>query len=393
MSALANTYTEPPLVISTGKFGSPLRWLPTEHQAVATRTPTPSQDMTSIGTETLFGTGLRKVEGETAVLLPTPQLSDKISWPAPLPSSSSVRVPTANLPEADPWINPFADLKSEETWPTTQDEARGLSRMQTTEPHLPQEPQGISAGVGVRGNLRFTASPGRVAKRTDDAEGSDSLTVIIPSIAHEHIDRKEQVSPPWVLLAQNPAQLGELPSPPREIESTKPLEDQLAAGPMLGPNACPEPAGDERKLPQGLTPISSLSHQVPTGKGQLPQLCPMSTEKVLAPTDRGWTPMTFTWKASALCHKPAYFEQVQVERYGHSFGPILQPIISSAHFFATIPILPYKMGLYPANECIYTLGYYRPGSCAPYMLDPLPLSLRAALFQAGAWTAGVFVVP
>jgi hypothetical protein len=39
------------------------------------------------------------------------------------------------------------------------------------------------------------------------------------------------------------------------------------------------------------------------------------------------------------------------------------------------------------------LGYYRPGSCAPYYLDPIPLSVRAALFEAGAWVGGVAIFP
>jgi hypothetical protein len=71
----------------------------------------------------------------------------------------------------------------------------------------------------------------------------------------------------------------------------------------------------------------------------------------------------------------------------------LQPWISGAHFVGTFPILPYKMGLQAPGECVYSLGYYRPGSCAPYMLDPIPLSLRAGLLEAGAWVGGVFLVP
>ena len=71
----------------------------------------------------------------------------------------------------------------------------------------------------------------------------------------------------------------------------------------------------------------------------------------------------------------------------------MQPVISGAHFFVTVPVLPYKMGLYPPEECIYTLGYYRPGSCAPYLLDPIPLSIRAGLAEAGVWTGMVFLVP
>jgi hypothetical protein len=108
---------------------------------------------------------------------------------------------------------------------------------------------------------------------------------------------------------------------------------------------------------------------------------------------RNWAPVTYMWKASGLCSKPLYFEQVQLERYGHDWGPVLQPFVSGAHFFGTIPILPYKMGLQPPNECDYSLGYYRPGSCAPYMIEPLGFTWRAAAFQAGAVTGAAFAIP
>jgi hypothetical protein len=108
---------------------------------------------------------------------------------------------------------------------------------------------------------------------------------------------------------------------------------------------------------------------------------------------RNWAQTTYLWKASGLCHKPLYFEQVQLERYGHDWGPVLQPLVSGAHFFATIPILPYKMGIETPQECIYTLGYYRPGSCAPYMIEAFPFTWRAAAFQAGAVTGVAAAVP
>lgn len=98
---------------------------------------------------------------------------------------------------------------------------------------------------------------------------------------------------------------------------------------------------------------------------------------------------TFTWKASDLCHKPLYFEEVQLERYGHTAGPIAQPVISGAHFFANIALLPYKMGINPPGECQYALGYYRPGSCAPWVIPPFPLSARGAATATGFYTAGV----
>ena len=123
---------------------------------------------------------------------------------------------------------------------------------------------------------------------------------------------------------------------------------------------------------------------------EVPPWCAMKRE-IFAP--RSWEPITFTWKATALCHKPAYFEDVQLERYGHMWGPHLQPLMSAGHFFLAVPAMPYFMALYPPNECVYTLGYYRPGSCAPYMLDPLPLSLRAALAEGGVWTGMIFLIP
>lgn len=108
---------------------------------------------------------------------------------------------------------------------------------------------------------------------------------------------------------------------------------------------------------------------------------------------REWLPSTMTWKASGLCHKPLYFEEVQLERYGHSAGTVLQPALSGAHFFLNIATLPYQMGMSPPNECEYALGYYRPGNCAPWLLPPVPLSVRGGLMQAGAVLGGIYMIP
>jgi len=108
---------------------------------------------------------------------------------------------------------------------------------------------------------------------------------------------------------------------------------------------------------------------------------------------RCWDQTTYMWKASALCHKPLYFEEEQLERYGHSFSPAIQPFVSGAHFFLTLPVLPYCMGVEPPCECIYALGHYRPGSCAPYMVNPVPLSLRGALIEGGVVTGAAVALP
>jgi hypothetical protein len=121
-----------------------------------------------------------------------------------------------------------------------------------------------------------------------------------------------------------------------------------------------------------------------------PYECPLGQDEL---KPRVWPEITYTWKASALCHKPLYFEDVQLERYGHSWLPDVQPLVSGAHFFGSVAILPYKMGLETPNECIYALGHYRPGSCAPYYIEALPFTWRAAAFQAGVVTGINFALP
>lgn len=108
---------------------------------------------------------------------------------------------------------------------------------------------------------------------------------------------------------------------------------------------------------------------------------------------RDFLETTMTFKASGACNKPLYFEEVQLERYGHEWGPVAQPFLSTAHFFGNAAVLPYKMGIHPVNECQYALGYYRPGSCAPWTVGPVPISLRGALMQAKVVTGLGLAIP
>jgi hypothetical protein len=214
------------------------------------------------------------------------------------------------------------------------------------------------------------SSPPRVILHDEVLEGANSKALpsgAVPGIAVDDVEQKSEFAEP------------------RDQTGKSELEELLAAGPGVAEDPC---AAVKLKSIREITHDLSLKPDA-----TVPEECVVSKEVVPAPASRGWAPTIFTWKASALCHKPAYFEDVHLERYGHSYGPYVQPLLSGAHFFLAVPVLPYKMGLYPPNECIYSLGYYRPGNCAPYMLDPLPLSVRAGLFQAGVWTGMPFVIP
>jgi len=168
-------------------------------------------------------------------------------------------------------------------------------------------------------------------------------------------------------------------SPPRSLVSTY-QPKKAADAPDF---KCPS----REELMRG---IGELTVDIAPSKGDVPQECPLFVDLY---EPRLWCNSLYMWKASSLCHKPLYFEQVALERYGHTWHPLIQPWVSGAHFFGTIPILPYKMGIEDPCECVYALGYYRPGNCAPMLCYQLPLSLRGAVYQAAAVTGVVYLLP
>jgi hypothetical protein len=179
----------------------------------------------------------------------------------------------------------------------------------------------------------------------------------------------------------------QLPRPWRDLDG-----DLLAEGRLIDlayENAIIETeAGRTVQIP--LSRIGESDLEYITDAWGLPRECQLPN---IAFVPRRWLPTTMTWKASMLCHKPLYFEEVSLERYGHTAGPFAQPVLSTAHFFVNIAVLPYKMGIHPPSECQYALGYYRPGNCAPWIIPPVPISLRGALFEAGAIGAGIGLIP
>lgn len=171
-------------------------------------------------------------------------------------------------------------------------------------------------------------------------------------------------------------------------EVVRPLPSQLREQAAEAQESCEE---ELEALRSDRINSVDLSIRVDGVPGQdFPYECTLGSSQL---EPRVWPQITYTWKASALCHKPLYFEQVQLERYGHTTLPDVQPLVSGAHFFGSVAILPYKMGLETPNECIYALGHYRPGSCAPYYIEALPFTWRAAAFQAGAVTGINFALP
>jgi len=100
-----------------------------------------------------------------------------------------------------------------------------------------------------------------------------------------------------------------------------------------------------------------------------------------------------TWEAANIWHQPLYFDDQLLERYGETPFPAIQPVMSAAHFFGTIPMMPYKMAIDRPFDCVSTLGYYRPGSPTPCIGRRIPRDWRGLTWESGAWLGLVFLVP
>jgi hypothetical protein len=112
--------------------------------------------------------------------------------------------------------------------------------------------------------------------------------------------------------------------------------------------------------------------------------------------DREFLPRNFAhihycWEPTNLYHNPVYFEDVELERYGHTRHYMVQPVCSVTKFCMQFLMLPYQMSIYPTWDRQYSLGYYRPGESVPYRYQQIPLNLKAAAVEAGWVTGGVFL--
>lgn len=247
----------------------------------------------------------------------------------------------------------------------------------------------MDANSRIRCNRHPTAKPGRIA-----AFVASAFCVLLVS-ASAHAQAVRDTSPAGSELAVRPRTARHRPASEMQAAPIRIARQQV--------EAVPEEV--ERGLP--LRAMESLDLRVPT-------LAELSTaeesERIEIPDDasdvigvgppltitvggqRAWSSVSFTWEAPALCHRPLYFEDVNLERHGHSFG-VVQPAVSAGRAFGQLLALPYQMTVHPPCECIYTLGEQRPGNCVPYQLEIPPVSLPAGAAEAGVVAGLILLIP
>lgn len=103
------------------------------------------------------------------------------------------------------------------------------------------------------------------------------------------------------------------------------------------------------------------------------------------------SPAVLQWAPTNFYHYPLYFEDPALERYGHTYHPLVQPFVSTGRFAGQLVGLPYQMVLNPVHSRQYALGYYRPGEVAPKKYYQIPWNNEAVVMQT-AFVAGLFLI-
>jgi hypothetical protein len=340
---------------------------------------------------------------------------------------------TVPYPQADGFIAPQVETPAQ--WPVQQNVAPGYLPASGQVPFAPPEEQVIEAEPGAEEYL----PPQRIMRPVPQsgAEVWYNVTTGQPAGPQSSADvarmAQAQGAGPAVgegpaqgntpapgpapsrsnIGPQTPGQTPSLPSPPGS--TTEPGAAQPGAAAGEGGYSEPPRSPDELKRVTEIAPYYDYEPDPairaedpcrnicpPLGggacktyeEGENPPACPEELglghgeyrERELAPS-------TFTWAASNLWHYPLYFEDPALERYGHTYPDCIQPFASVGRFSAQLAGLPYQMAIDPICKRRYTLGWYRPGECAPKLHYQVPWNTQAAAVQAGVMTGLFYAFP
>lgn len=183
-----------------------------------------------------------------------------------------------------------------------------------------------------------------------------------------------------------------------DFDYNSPLRNPDERNPLFGPSIYGQDrlakVVDERiAIPPLITPTTATTD---IGSKKLPDDIGGEALVAIKPLPEGfdrfedWALTSYFWQAPNTFSHPLYFDDPMLERHGHERFPALTPVTSGLRFFATIPMLPYLATVQEPCDCVYTLGHFRPGSCAPTLLKRPPYERRAAVVQALS-TAGAFI--
>lgn len=116
---------------------------------------------------------------------------------------------------------------------------------------------------------------------------------------------------------------------------------------------------------------------------------PLSTQTLAFPGFRG--------HVSGFCHRPLYFEEPNLERYGYECCPsfcLAQPAVSVAKFYCNVASLPYKLASEPPCSYSCTCRYLYPaGTHAPPVRECPECSQQGLVAEAATIAGLILLIP
>jgi len=374
----------------------------------ADRFPAPQP---SIAPGLTTGYGAAAAHGLQAFPAPPPAARDTAF--ARLSDSSPVdRIPaTDRIPAAEPSPRPAAAAIARSLQPTIQVSTTSAGR-------LLQTPISISAGYVPPVepgpppiDIGLPAAPPAypdIIPQSGDARSAAPDAAETFALFHVPVDAGARLDLSVAARIGLPQEPSPLPLAPEDVSAPAP---SLALGfPIGGLEAplsplgaglddVPKAAGPKAPYaPRALADIRPYHSYSPEGvalcpdpTARCPELRPLPDTNQLA--ERVYPQIDFLWAPSNIFYSPLYFEDPYLERYGHSHGPLLQPLASTSRFALQFVSLPYQMALDPPHRRVYPLGFYRPGECAPKQLPTVPLNGEAAVKAGAVYTGLIFAFP
>lgn len=253
---------------------------------------------------------------------------------------------------------------------------------------------------GLLGIVLCTAGNSATAQRPvwESAERPTAMVVVQPP---PRPSGGGTVLPAPEIPAVNAVQLA--PLPPASVEEVAPLPAEPSRPRSSRGRESARGDAVRRRLPAEFRSIGELtaSSQIGTSNAQAEvtaadrpaDLLP-EQEPVFIASGRiytRWTPASPLQSVSV--HQPLYFEDVNLERYGTTARPRLQPIGSAAHFLVSAVSLPYQMVLQRPTQPYHYSHPYEAGRYGYRERTHAPCDRRAALVQASVIVGLVFLLP
>ncbi len=207
------------------------------------------------------------------------------------------------------------------------------------------------------------------------------------------IDLPMPVEPQYSTVSS--MQTPEIESIEKEIDNSPFLDEKIKPLSDISPFVTYEPDASLREADptRHFCPRAEFAHLMPSSSNsKCPEISELPGDRISH--TRQFAHLQYCWVASNINYYPLYFEDPQLERYGHMHHPLIQPFVSVSRFNWQFLGLPYQMSMKPVAKCVYPLGYFRPGDCeAPKLYHQVPLNFHAMFITAEVYTGLFFIFP